>query len=337
MQFPTLLSLFCGPGGLDLGFKEAGFYTQLAFDIDHDCVNTYAHNHPTTPVHRCDLRDMTLAKLDTLHGTEFRPFGVIGGPPCQSFSVANVHQADDDARHQLPETYASLLKQLNQRHPLAFFLFENVLGLRSKKHIHRYERFKRLFEEAGFTIFERVLNAYDYGVPQQRKRLFILGINRALYPHATWEMPACTGPRQTVCHAIGHLPEPVYYRRNLDPNQFPEHPNHWCSVPKSAKFQNGDFWNSPVKGRSFRRLNWEKPSWTVAYGHREIHIHPNGKRRLSIYEAMLLQSFPPTYRLIGNMSAQARLVSEAVPVKLAYYIAQSIRQTLSLPSGTALP
>lgn len=81
-------------------------------------------------------------------------------------------------------------------------------------------------------------------------------------------------------------------------------------------------------GRSFRTLSWDKPSWTVAYGHREVHVHPDGHRRLSVYEAMLLQTFPKSYRLTGNISAQIRLVSEAVPVRLAWHIALSIKRSL---------
>ena len=83
-------------------------------------------------------------------------------------------------------------------------------------------------------------------------------------------------------------------------------------------------------GRSFRVLSWNEPSWTVAYGHREVHVHPNGNRRLSIYEAMLLQSFPKSYKLTGNISNQVRLISEAVPPKLAFCIAKSIRSCLGI-------
>ena len=83
-------------------------------------------------------------------------------------------------------------------------------------------------------------------------------------------------------------------------------------------------------GRSFRTLYWDRPSWTVAYGHREVHVHPHGHRRLSIYEAMLLQSFDHGYKLTGNISNQARLISEAVPPRLAWYIATRIRQILGI-------
>jgi DNA (cytosine-5)-methyltransferase 1 len=293
-------------------------------------VKTFAHNHPATRVKQADLRAITLADLDQLHGGEFRPLGVIGGPPCQSFSVANVHQTEHDPRHDLPDTYARLLTDLHARHPLAFFLFENVPGLLGQKHRHRYTRLLERFAAAGFDVHAQVLDAQAYGVPQRRPRVFVLGINRALHPADVWRWPAAEATRVTVADAIHGLPPPVYYRRDLTPAAIPYHPNHWCPRPLSAKFRSGQLQTTPVQGRSFRRLSWDEPSWTVAYGHREIHIHPDGTRRLSIHEAMRLQTFPFAYQLLGNMSAQARLVSEAVPIQLAWRLAQTIGQTLGI-------
>ena len=98
--------------------------------------------------------------------------------------------------------------------------------------------------------------------------------------------------------------------------------------PKSEKFRNGKLKAGENRGRSFRVLSWDKPSWTVAYGHREIHIHPDGKRRLSVYEAMLLQGLPAWYRLTGNLSAQVQQVSDTVPRQLAAALARRIRQSV---------
>jgi DNA (cytosine-5)-methyltransferase 1 len=167
----NLLSLFCGPGGLDQGFKEAGFATTIAFDIDQDCVDTFAANHSDSKVFRRDISKLNLATIDELNGSELSVLGVIGGPPCQSFSISNVHQTDDDPRHYLPVAYANLLKQINDQRPLSFFVFENVPGLLGEKHRHRYEYFKSLFSEAGFSIFENILDAQAFGVPQVRPRV----------------------------------------------------------------------------------------------------------------------------------------------------------------------
>ncbi len=327
---PTLLSLFCGAGGLDQGFREAGFRTAVAVDIDNDCVKTFAYNHPHAKVLKRDIRAVTLRELDRLAERRIDPMGVLGGPPCQSFSVSNVHQSNDDPRHRLPEAYASLLRRLNKRKAISFFVFENVPGLLGRKHIHRYNRFKKLFEKAGFAVFEQPLDAKDYGIPQERPRIFIVGINQHLHRGVSWTPPSPESRTITVADAIRDLPEPVYNARGLDPDAFAVHPNHWVLVPRSKKFSNGVMKEGEMWGRSFRTLRWDKPSWTVAYGHREVHVHPNGKRRLSIYEAMLLQSFPQNYRLLGNMTAQVSLVSDAVPPRLALRVAQSIRESLRI-------
>jgi DNA (cytosine-5)-methyltransferase 1 len=325
-----LLSFFCGPGGLDEGFSQAGFQTVLAIDNDEECKNTFAVNHPKAKARVYDVRELTLEKLDEFAGCKIQPVGVLGGPPCQSFSVSNVHQKDDDPRHMLPEAYARLLGTLNRRAPISFFVFENVPGLLSKKHRDKYNSFKKLFQDAGFQIKEQLLDAKDFGVPQERRRIFIVGINQNVHPGKEWNPPSPTGNSCTVKDFIFDLPEPIHNDKGLDPDTFPVHPNHWCMVPRSSKFSEANLEEGQAFGRSFRTLSWDRPSWAVAYGHREVHIHPNGKRRLSIYEAMLLQTFPKRYRLTGKISAQMRLVSEAVPPRLAFHIANSIRTSLGI-------
>jgi DNA (cytosine-5)-methyltransferase 1 len=330
---PKLLSLFCGPGGLDEGFKEAGFATKIAFDIDQDCVNTFNRNHGDgkNVANKFDLRDLTPEGIYKLAGDNFAPVGVVGGPPCQSFSVSNVHQSEEDPRHSLPSVYAKLLKKLNKKQPISFFLFENVPGLLGERHRHRYEEFKKQFREAGFNIYENTLNAKNYGVPQERERVFIVGINKKLHPRAEWRWPEPLEQTHTVRETIGALAEPVFNEKGLDPSTIPVHPNHWCMVPRSAKFTTaGALPEGGSWGRSFRTLKWDEPSWTVAYGNREVHVHPKGHRRLSMYEAMLLQSFPHHYELVGNISAQTRLVSEAVAPRMAWHLAVAIRRCLDI-------
>lgn len=330
-----LLSLFCGPGGLDLGFENAGFNTGLAFDIRPTSVETWNSNRPETPNgHVYDIEKLTPEVLDQLYGEEFAPRGVIGGPPCQSFSVSNVHQNENDDRHNLPNAYANLLTLLNNRNPIDFFLFENVPGLLGPRHIARYNAFKMNFKNAGFVIHETKLNAMNYGVPQDRERIFIVGINEYIFPDMDWTSPPIfntDAEAMTVKDAIGSLPEPVYFRRGLNANDIPFHPNHWCMNPVSSKFRTpGALREGQRYGRSFRTLYWNKPSYTVAYGHREVHVHPSGKRRLSVYEAMRLQSFPKEYVLSGTLSDQITQISEAVPPPLAENIANSITQTLGI-------
>jgi len=333
-QILPVVSLFSGSGGLDEGFVQAGFSPILAMDVDRAACLTFEHNHPGVRVLKKDLSEAVngyaIERLSELPSS-LRPIGVIGGPPCQAFSMSNVHKKSDDPRLKLPGNYAHILSELNKHYGLDFFVFENVLGLKHKAHSELFGYFKRLFEKAGFCIFEGELDAQDFGVAQVRKRVFVVGFNKQKYKAVHFEFPkGDTANRKTVREIIGSLPPPAIFERGMS-NEIAFHQNHWCMKPRSEKFFNGFLKEGDVKGRPFRVLEWGKPSWTVAYGHREVHIHPSGKRRLSIYEAMLLQGFRSEYVLKGTLSDQIRLVSDAVPPPLARAIAESVLKVLKLP------
>lgn len=319
-----IISLFSGPGGMDEGFKEHGFEPVIAIDASQPAVDSYNANNPIEIACRADLAALSDAEVITLVEQRCagrRPRGVIGGPPCQSVSVSNVHAKRNDPRKKLLMRYAKLVKALNEHFQLDFFVFENVVGLKAAKHKRYFRKITKTFEDAGFRIFEQELNAKNFGVAQNRRRVFIVGINKNLYPNIEFNFPAGSNEVLNVVDAIGGLPEPVFYSPALVPDGIPHHPNHWAMNPRSPKFTNG----STSGGRSFRRLTWDRPSWTVAYGHREMHVHPRGTRRVSIYEAMLLQGFPKNYKLLGNFTEQVVQVSNAVPPPLASAVAKAIR------------
>jgi DNA (cytosine-5)-methyltransferase 1 len=327
-----LLSLFCGAGGLDLGFEKAGFSVGLAFDRNSDSVLSYNENRPEGRVAQVgDVAALSPKQLDFTFKGRFSPSGVIGGPPCQSFSQANVHQFDDDPRHNMPIAFASLLGKLNRRDPVDFFVMENVVGLTLKRHQKTLAKTLTMFRRAGFAVEQAILDAKDYGTPQNRRRLFVVGFNKQKFPNLRWVPPdKADGPTPTVRDTISWLPHPAFFERGLECETIDPHPNHWCMAPKSPKFQKaGALEEGDIKSRSFKTLAWDKPSIAVAYGHREVHIHPTGTRRLSVYEAMLLQGFPREYRLHGNLSSQIRQVSEAVPLPLALAVARSVSDQLA--------
>jgi len=322
-----VISLFCGAGGLDYGFRQAGFQTILACDNAPAAIRTYNFNARRRIATLLDLataKGRDLIELIENSAPSISPIGVIGGPPCQGFSQGNVYADPNDPRNKLPFKYAEILAELNERYSLKFFIFENVKGLANKKHAHRLARLKSCFKSAGFNVYEKQLNAKSFGVAQSRPRLFLVGLNSKLYSHVDFPFPEGASPRLTVKDAIGGLPDPVFFARTLKLSDRSFHPNHWTMMPKSAKF-GVNFKNS---GRSFRVLSWEEPSPTVAYGNREIHIHPNGTRRLSILEAMLLQGFPQSYRLMGTLSEQVTQVSNAVPPPIARALAGAIKKTI---------
>lgn len=333
-----VISLFSGSGGLDLGFSNAGFTPVLAIDANAAACRTYERNHALARVLKRDLSDLprnyVLDRLSELP-SEVKPIGVVGGPPCQAFSRGNGYKRDDDPRALLSKNYASILRELNAAFDLDFFVFENVLGLKHQRHDEQFKLFKSLFASAGFRIFEAELNAHDFGVAQVRKRLFIVGLNRSKFPSVEFIFPSHNGQkRKNVRDLIEELPKPVFFSRGASLAEIPFHPNHWCMVPRSDRFFDGSLKEGDLKGRPFRVLKWDAPSWTVAYGHREVHVHPTAKRRLSVYEAMLLQGFPPEYELCGTLSDQIRLVSDAVPPALAEAIAKSIVKTLGYDTST---
>ena len=336
-----LLSLFCGAGGLDEGLRQVrhvAFRTMLAVDIKTSAVATFRANHPGATVLQLDLSQVSESDLIS-HWESVLPHsgpaGIIGGPPCQSFSVANVHKKDNDPRDDLPQDYCRILGAFHQRYGLDFFLFENVPGLLSQRHRARFESFINQCTELGFTVTYDTLDAVAFGVPQYRKRVFVVGINSQRYPGLSFRFPRPRLARvRTVRDVLQGLPEPAYFSRRLRPKDIPYHENHWCMNPRSRKFQDGRLAPGTVMGRSFRVLSWDKPSWTVTYGHREMHIHPEGHRRLSIYEAMRLQGFDRKYRIKGTFSEQVSLVCDAVPPPVARSIGEELVRQLGLAAAT---
>ena len=325
-----LISLFSGAGGLDLGFEQQGFVSVIAYDQKLCAIDTYNFNREHGIAYQKDLFE--LSGIDIVNdlqllASDAQPKGVIGGPPCQYYSTGNTTPPkDDDIRRILTVKYAEILKELNEVYSLDFFLFENVRGLANSNHREDFQALLAKFEDAGFYIDWAILDAADFGVPQRRKRVFVIGWNNQKYPELMFKFPVGNKKRKTVREAIENLDEPTYYAKGLNSENFSEHPNHWTMQPKSEKFKNPKSLENRKNPRSFRKLEWDELSATVAYGNNEIHVHPNGHRRLSIYEAMLLQSFPhKDYQLVGNLSQQVSLVSDAVPPMLAKTIAGSIK------------
>ena len=324
---PAIVSLFCGAGGLDLGFKDAGFEIPLAFDSSCAAILSHTKNFPET---HARLADLTLLRpngvLECVRKrlTDGQRIGVIGGPPCQGFSRANVGAKSDDPRNQLPALYLDIVKALQTAFSVDFMVFENVLGIRDKKHAETYAALVKGISSLGFDVNAQELCAVDFGVPQKRKRI-ILSATRAGEGFGK-VVPQKQEGVKTVRHAISEIPEPKFYSPNLLPSDLPVHPNHWTMRPKSYRFKDPGF--QEKTGRSFRRLKWDAPSPTIAFGNREIHVHPCGHRRLSIYEAMLLQGFPKTFVLEGNLSEQVTQVSNAVPPPLALSLALAVISAL---------
>lgn len=328
VRLPVVISLFSGAGGLDLGFSKQGFKIALAIDVLAAAIRTHKRNFPKTHSLVADLMKLGpdgVLDIVRKHVPEGQSVGLIGGPPCQGFSNANVLSTPDDPRNKLPELYLKIVKALKSRYTVDFVLFENVTGMKYQKHAKKYHALINGLAKLDFKVAEQELCALNFGVPQTRRRIIIAAIRGD-------ETPAEFKPRRrkglrTVREAISHLEEPIYFDRKLVPSDIPIHPNHWTMQPKSPKFTNpGAFSRS---ARSFKKLEWDEPSRTLAFGNREIHVHPDGRRRLSIYESMLLQGFPADFVLEGNFSEQVEQISNAVPPPLASSVASAIKRSLS--------
>lgn len=326
-EYPEVISLFCGAGGLDWGFHQEGFQIPLAIDISAAAVCTHKANFPQTHSVAGDLIELQPEGVHDLVsekvGSRAR-IGLIGGPPCQGFSRANTTSQADDPRNKLPRLYLDIVKRLQEDYTVEFVVLENVLGIRDKKHADTYKALVDGLIDLGFDVTEKELCALNFGVPQNRRRI-ILSAMRKGQGYLPVKPLEKTGLK-TVREAISHLAEPVFFNRSLTPSDIPVHPNHWTMQPKSARFLNPE--SNYSEGRSFKRLVWDKASPTVAFGNREIHVHPDGKRRLSIFEAMILQGFPIDFVLKGNLSEQVEQVSNAVPPPLAQSVAAAVKLSL---------
>lgn len=329
-KLPVIVSLFCGAGGMDLGFKQAGFNVPIAFDYLSAAVKSHKHNFRRTKGILADLVQLQPEGVVAHVRAEIpvgSRIGVIGGPPCQGFSRANTNSQADDPRNEMPTLYLGIVRELQKHYVVEFVVLENVLGIRDRKHVLTYQKIVSSLDALGFSVTEKELCATDFGVAQNRRRILLSGLRKGQGYSPV--RPRKRKGLSTVREAIGGIrSEPAYFRPSLAVNEIPLHPNHWTMQPKSARFKNKLFQSG---SRSFKRLQWDQASPTIAFGNREIHVHPTGVRRLSIFEAMLLQGFPESFVLKGNLSEQVEQVSNAVPPPLARSVARAVRHALGQP------
>lgn len=229
-----VVSLFAGAGGLDLGFKQAGFKISLAIDSSEAAVKTHKRNFRKSKALAKDLLKLGprgVLKQTTRAIPPGHRIGVIGGPPCQGFSRANTQAQTDDPRNKLPSLYLRIVKKLQTQYTVEFVVFENVLGIRDKRHAKVYESLVAGLGDLGFDVTEKELCALDFGVPQTRRRIVLSGLRKdqgylEVRPHK------CHVGLTSVREAIGGLKEPAYFEVGSNPRKFPVHQNHWTMQPR---------------------------------------------------------------------------------------------------------
>jgi len=303
-----ILSLFSGAGGLDLGLAQAGHEIIWANDIDADAVATYSKNIGTNIV-CADIKDISL--YDMPNNADV----VVGGFPCQGFSQANLRRSIDDERNILYKFFYETIKAKQPR----FFIAENVKGILSLGGGSAIAQIEADFREAGYITTVNLVHLADYGVPQTRQRVFILGQRKDVAEKMLLNIPNKTNgkngeplPWVSIKSALEHYPEPT------EPNDYL---NHICSTYK-------------VEYRNFtghRKTDPDKPSPTIlARGNGKGGVcaipHYNGKRRLTIRESATIQTFPETFEFIGQMNSCYRQIGNAVPVKFAHMLGEELRR-----------
>jgi len=325
-----VVSFFAGAGGLDLGFKKAGFDIIWANEYDKDIWATYVENHKRTTL---DRRSIVNIEADEVPECD----GIIGGPPCQSWSEAGTLRGIKDKRGQL---FYDFIRILNAKQP-KFFVAENVSGMLSSRHKKALNNIKELFKNAGpgYNLSFKLLNASDYNVPQDRKRVFFIGIRKDLDFH--YKFPEPKSKKKDLKDAIGNL-----YNLEMPALPFNKTNGSKCKV-SNHEYMIGGF-SSMFMSRNRVRA-WDEQSYTIQAGGRHAPLHPQAPkmkfieqnkrefvkgseslyRRLSVRECARIQTFPDNFKFIyTHVAAGYKMIGNAVPVKLAKEIGRSIKSQI---------
>lgn len=326
-----LISLFSGCGGLDLGFERAGFDIPVANEFDRSIWQTFRLNHPKSRLITQDIRELSV---------DFFPNdidGIIGGPPCQSWSEAGAQRGIQDSRGKLFFDYIRILRAKQPK----FFLAENVSGMLSNRHSEAVSFITDLFKRCGYNLTMTLVNAKDYGVAQERKRIFYIGFRRDLnrsfkFPKGSTEIDS---KKLTLRDIIWDL-------------QFSAIPAATGNFHDEQAENNNEFFTgkfSTIFMSRNRVKAWDEQAFTVQASGRHCQLHPQapkmvffgqndrrfvkGKehlyRRMTVREIARVQGFPDDFKFVyHNVDDAYKMIGNAVPVPLAYEIAVAIREQL---------
>jgi DNA (cytosine-5)-methyltransferase 1 len=344
---PTFIDLFSGCGGMSLGFERAGFQPVLAIDNWADALDTYKLNNPDTPILLADLMSL---KIDEVAKNISRPTMIVGGPPCQGFSISGKRDPNDP-RNILYQSFVNFVDALRPK----YFVMENVPNMASMGSGTILQAAVEEFEDLGYKVSSRILLASDFGVPQNRRRLFVVGVA----DDAAFEFPmpkfTTIDSKITTAQAISDLSESSIedgnpylsdpgsdYQRAMRTNSKGVW-NHQITnhAPKTIETialvpDGGNYKNLPEHLQNTRRVNiaWtryssSKPSHTIDTGHRH-HFHYKFNRIPTVRESARLQSFPDSFIFSNSRTSQYKQVGNAVPPLLAQVIGE---QLMKLETG----
>lgn len=362
------ISLFSGALGLDLGLEQAGFTTRVTVEINESAINTIKANKPNLPIIGSAIQGVSTKELLNkagLSGSEVTL--VAGGPCCQSFSTAGKRGSVCDPRGALFQDYCRVIREVRPR----FFVMENVRGLLSAAIKHRplNERgpgfpslapeeelgsaFNIILNELrslGYYIVYGLLNTANYGTPQSRQRIVIIGSRdgeNISLPKPTHSLDGKNGMQKWVTlkkalvgtrskEWVGISPDQLTYLKLLGPGQ------NWTSLPKKlqAKAIGGAYYSWGGRSGFCRRLAWNKPSpslTTQPNGKATMLCHPVKNRPLSVEEYARIQEFPDDYTFVGSISDKYLLIGNAVPLGLGRAIGRMLMDTMTASEENGLP
>ena len=350
----NIMDLFAGVGGLSYGFSTMeNFNILLANEIEKDISVAYTLNHPNVNMLNCDINDLTEETIKkALNGQNIDI--IVGGPPCQSYSTLGKRKMD--ARANLFMQYKRILSIVQPR----AFVFENVTGILSMDKGNLFKNVQKEFSELGYNLKYQVLNAVDYGVPQQRERVILVGFkgeNNFEYPKPTHGNGL--KPYVTLKDAIGDLPKLesgesstkydtdnsneflMFIKKDsteLSEHNAPKNGEHLIKLMKALKDgQSKDDLPEELRpksgyGNTYAKLWWGKPSTTItrnfACPSSSRCIHPRDSRAMTIREGARLQSFPDNYKFYGSDGMKRLEIGNAVPPLLSMAIAKQMLKAI---------
>ena len=349
-----VLDLFCGCGGISLGFKLAGCEIFGGIDVNQDAVNTFQHNFPNSQAKCIDLSTINNDEIPNIFENIQDVDIIIGGPPCQGFSAANRYKKEDeDPRNKLFFEYMKFVEIVRPK----AVLIENVKGILTSNNGYAKEKIYSIFRELGYSINSRVLSASDYGVPQRRERAFFVAIRDGI--EFDFDSLKKTEEIVTVKEAIGELyhlregediylletdPQTDYQKylrnsQNTIMNHLIKYPAQKVQDRIACVPQGGNWRDIPLElfdnqrsnrhSSAYKRLNESDCSVTIDTGNAHSnYFHPLYHRIPTVREAARLQSFNDEFEFLGSRTSQYRQVGNAVPPLLAKAIAKGIMEVL---------
>lgn len=308
----TAVSLFCGAGGLDLGFEQAGFRTIWANDFDKDACKT----HQNWSKAKVFCGDISKVDVNEIPSSDI----ILGGFPCQGFSLSGPRKIDD-RRNVLYKHYVNIVKKKQPK----IFVGENVKGLLTMADGKIFEAIVQEFSECGYDVFCQLVNARNFGVPQDRERVIICGFRKDLNIKS-FEIPVPNNMKMTMREALAGMNEPSA--------------DEVCNAPYSSRFMSRN-----------RKRGWDEVSYTIPAMAKQVTLYPGSPdmekvdkdvwkfgdtgitRRFSWREAAVIQTFPRSLEFHGDLVSKYKQIGNAVPVKLAEYVATHLYAILSVKEG----